>query len=124
MYDHTMAHDYILVVDDDDAIRDSVVEALEDAAYPVKAAHDGREALSILRRGEGRPCLVLLDLMMPVMDGWTFAREYAQDPTLANVPLCVVTAVGASGPIPADAVAVVRKPFKLKDLLEVVQQHC
>jgi len=124
MCDHTMSHDYILVVDDDDAIRDSVVEALEDAAYPVKAAHDGREALSILRQSEDRPCLVLLDLMMPVMDGWAFAREQAQDPRLANVPICVVTAVGTSRPIPADAVAVVRKPFKLKDLLEVVQQHC
>jgi CheY-like chemotaxis protein len=118
-----MAHDYILVVDDDDAIRESVVEALEDASYPVKAAHDGREALNILRRGEGRPCLVLLDLMMPVMDGWAFAQEQAQDPALAGVPVCVITAVGAGRPIP-DAVAVVRKPFRLKDLLDVVQQHC
>ena len=119
-----MNHDYILVVDDDDAIRDSVVEALEDAAFPVRAAHNGREALNILRQGDGRPCLVLLDLMMPVMDGWDFASEQAQDPTLANVPFCVITAVGSSRPIPSDAVAVVRKPFKLKDLLDVVQQHC
>jgi len=119
-----MPHDYILVVDDDDAIRDSVVEALEDASYPVKSAHDGREALSILRQGDGLPCLVLLDLMMPVMDGWAFAREQSQDPALADLPICVITAVGTSRPIPSDAVAVVRKPFKLKDLLDVVQQHC
>jgi len=119
-----MVHDYILVVDDDDAIRDSVVEALEDASYPVKAAHDGREALDILRAGNGRPCLVLLDLMMPVMDGWAFAREQSLDPALAHLPVCVITAVGTSAPIPSDAVAVVRKPFKLKELLDVVQQHC
>jgi CheY-like chemotaxis protein len=119
-----MVHDYILVVDDDDAIRESVVEALEDASYPVKAAHHGREALDILRAGDGRPCLVLLDLMMPVMDGWAFAREQSLDPALAGLPVCVITAVGTSHPIPSDAVAVVRKPFKLKELLDVVQQHC
>jgi CheY-like chemotaxis protein len=119
-----VAHDYILVVDDDDAIRESVVEALEDASYPVKAAHDGREALSILRQGEGRPCLVLLDLMMPGMDGWEFAREQSQDPALAGVPVCVITAVGTGRALPSDAVAVVRKPFKLKELLDVVHQYC
>jgi len=62
--------------------------------------------------------------MMPVMDGWAFAREQAQDPDLAKLPICVITAVGTGQPIPSEAVAVVRKPFRLKDLLEVVQQHC
>lgn len=58
-----MPHDFILVVEDDPSIRESVVEYLEDAAYPVRAVTNGREALDVLRTG-GRPCLVLLDLMI------------------------------------------------------------
>jgi CheY-like chemotaxis protein len=56
-----MVHDFILVVDDDQAIRDTIVDVLEDAAYQVRVAKDGQEAL------DPRPCLVLLDLMMPGM---------------------------------------------------------
>ncbi len=119
-----MKHDYILVVEDDDAVRDTVVDVLQDAEYSVRVARDGQEALDILRRGSGRPCLVLLDLMMPGMNGWDFAREQAGDPTLADIPICVVTAVGRSQQIPQKAVAVVRKPVQLKRLLEVVRQHC
>ncbi|HVV53051.1 MAG TPA: response regulator, partial [Polyangia bacterium] len=101
-----MKHDYILVVDDDDAVRDTVVDVLQDAEYPVRVARDGQEALDILRRGTGRPCLVLLDLMMPGMNGWDFAREQAGDPALANIPICLVTAVGRAQQIPQKVVAV------------------
>lgn len=121
---YKMNHDYILVVDDDAAVRDTVVDVLQDAHYAVRVARDGQEALDILRRENGRPCLVLLDLMMPGMNGWDFAREHAADPTLSDIPICVVTAVGRAQAIPARAVAVVRKPFQLKHLLEVVRQHC
>jgi CheY-like chemotaxis protein len=117
-------HDYILVVDDDAAVRDTIVDVLEDAHYPVRVAGDGQEALNILRREDGRPCLVLLDLMMPGMNGWDFAREHSADPALADIPICVVSAVGPTQPIPETAVAVVRKPLHLKQLLEVVRQHC
>jgi CheY-like chemotaxis protein len=58
------------------------------------------------------------------MNGWDFAREHSADPALCDIPICVVTAVGRAQPIPATAVAVVRKPLQLKQLLEVVRQHC
>jgi CheY-like chemotaxis protein len=115
--------DYILVVDDDDAVREAVVETLEDESYSVRVARNGREALNLLQGGL-RPCLVLLDLMMPVMNGWEFAREFGQDPGLAEIPICVITAAGPNMPIPPEAIDVVRKPLELDKLLEVVQRHC
>lgn len=115
--------EHILVVEDDKDLRDTLCQALELEGYTAVAAENGQVALRHLAAGS-RPCLILLDLMMPVMDGWAFAREQSQDPALADLPICVITAVGTSRPIPSDAVAVVRKPFKLKDLLDVVQQHC
>ena len=119
-----MDHKYILVVDDDDAVRQTVVDVLEDAQFAVRVAHDGQEALDILRQAQDRPCLVLLDLMMPRMNGWDFARAHSHDPALADIPICVVTAAGSAQPIPANAVAVVRKPVQLEQLLDVVRQHC
>ena len=118
-----MGEHHILVVDDDDAVRDTVVDVLEDADYTVRVAHDGREALHLLRTGE-RPCLVLLDLMMPNMNGWDFALESARDPALSGIPICVITAAGSSRPFPGQAVAVLKKPIDLRQLLEVVGQHC
>lgn len=118
-----MPHGFILVVDDDDAVRETIVEVLEDARYDVRAARNGREAIDILR-SNSRPCLILLDLMMPVMNGWEFVRETAQDPALSDLPICLVTAVAATQQLPDGPVAVVRKPLELTDLLNVVQQHC
>jgi CheY-like chemotaxis protein len=118
-----MAHDFILVVDDDQAIRDTIVDVLEDAAYLVRVAKDGQEALDLLRKGP-RPCLALLDLMMPGMNGWDFALEHARDPHLARIPFCVITAAGPGQPVPTGAVAVVRKPLQLKRLLDVVAEYC
>lgn len=118
-----MAHDFILVVEDDPAMRDTIVDVLEDANYPVRVAKDGREALDLLRKGE-RPCLVLLDLMMPVMSGWDFAEEHARDPALAKIPYCVITAAGPGQATPDGAAAVMRKPLQLNKLLQVVAEHC
>src|SRR5579862_4602951 len=64
----------ILIVDDDPDIRDSLKEVLEDEGYEVNGVANGREALDYLRKSP-RPCVILLDLMMPVMDGWQFRRE-------------------------------------------------
>jgi CheY-like chemotaxis protein len=118
-----MSHGFILVVDDDDAVRETMVEVLEDARYEVRAARNGREALDILRNSR-LPCLILLDLMMPVMNGWDFVRETAQDPALSGLRICLVTAVAATHPLPEGPVAIVRKPLQLSALLNVVQQHC
>jgi two-component system chemotaxis response regulator CheY len=113
----------ILVVDDDDAIRETIAEVLELENFVVKVARNGREGLTLIRGGL-RPCLILLDLMMPVMNGWDFARELAGDPALADIPICVLTATGPTEPAPSDVVATIRKPVRLDRLLEVVRQHC
>lgn len=75
----------VLVVEDDDDVRDMMVELLEAGGYTALIARHGEEALAQLRAGQ-RPCIILLDLMMPVMDGWTFCDEVQKDPALAGIP--------------------------------------
>ena len=77
----------ILVVDDDPDIRDSLREVLEDEGYDVSCVGNGREALDHLKAASPRPCVILLDLMMPVMDGWQFRKEQKQlEPEIAEHP--------------------------------------
>ena len=83
---------HILVVDDDPAIRDVVSDILEMSDYCVKTACNGAEALDRIR--VDRPAAVLLDLMMPVMDGRTFLLKRAADPALATIPVLIFTAGG------------------------------
>ena len=76
------------IVDDDHGIRETLSEILTDEGYEVLAAPDGREALQQLRReGTPRPCLILLDLMMPVMNGAQFYREKQADSALSSIPV-------------------------------------
>jgi CheY-like chemotaxis protein len=89
------ACDTILIVDDDSDIRKSLSDFLEDEGYKVTAAANGRSALDLLRAGI-RPAVILLDLMMPGMDGWDFRQAQLQDPAIASVPVVVVTASGFS----------------------------
>jgi CheY-like chemotaxis protein len=112
----------ILVVDDDPDIRDSLKEVLEDEGYTVNSVANGREALEYLRGGQ-RPCVILLDLMMPVMDGWQFRREQKQDPTIAGIPLIVITATGKR-PVLIDADELVMKPLDLGRLFEAIERYC
>ena len=90
-----MGNHTILVVDDDADIRDSVAEVLEDAGYRVQQAANGREALDYLQ-ASAYPCIILLDLMMPVMDGPQFRAAQQSKPTLAGIPVVVISA-GARG---------------------------
>jgi CheY-like chemotaxis protein len=111
----------VLVVDDDGDVRDVLREVLEENGYLVRTAGDGREALAVLRR-EPRTSLILLDVMMPVMDGWEFRAEQVQDAAIADIPVVVITAVGdADEKAKAMAAAgALRKPVRLKDLLAAV----
>ena len=84
----------ILVIEDDAATRAAVSLALEDEGYSVTAVPNGQEALHHLRR-TAPPDLILLDLMMPVMNGWEFRRQQAQDPALQWIPVVVVSADAA-----------------------------
>src|ERR1700687_4180315 len=80
----------ILVVEDDDAIRGLVSEVLRDDGYDVREATNGVEALDRLR--DARPDLIVLDLMMPVMDGWAFVEELRRKPGCGAVPIVVTSA--------------------------------
>src|SRR4051794_23983356 len=80
----------VLVVDDDVSIRGFLAEALRDEGYEVQTAGNGHDALALLR--EWRPDLILLDLMMPVMDGWAFRTEQRLIPNMADVPVIVLSA--------------------------------
>ncbi|HET6150436.1 MAG TPA: response regulator [Polyangia bacterium] len=125
--DQEMANDNepctgILVVDDDPDIRDSLREVLEDEGYTVNTVGNGREALDYLHRSP-RPCVILLDLMMPVMDGWQFRREQKQDPAIATIPLVVITATGKR-PVLIDADELVMKPLDLGRLFEAIEKYC
>ena len=83
----------ILVVEDDEVIRESMREVFELEGFDVVTACNGREALEVVRSGE-RPCAVVLDLFMPVMDGWQFLAEIDRDRELADLPVTVVSAAG------------------------------
>src|SRR5206468_8081081 len=82
----------ILVVDDDADIRDSLADILSDAGYEVRCFANGAEALDHLRR-EGAAALIILDLMMPGMNGWTFCEEQHRDERLAAIPVIAMSAV-------------------------------
>jgi CheY-like chemotaxis protein len=114
---------HILVVDDDRSLREALCDGLALEGYQVVCLGDGRAALDHLNRGE-RPCLILLDLMMPVMDGRTFRQAMLKDPALLDIPVVVITAGGAQIAAGVPAEAVLHKPLTIDDVVEVVQDHC
>lgn len=108
----------VLVVDDDDAIRETLEAALQLGHHSAALAGNGQEALEWLRQHR-RPNLILLDLMMPVMDGWQLLEHLRQDEQLSQVPVVVITAFGRDLGS-ASGLPVLRKPIELNDLLDVV----
>ena len=116
-------NEFILVVDDDAEIRESLSDLLSDEGHLVRAAANGKEALELLRQTPA-PCMILLDLMMPVMNGWQFVTEAAGDPALATIPVWIITAAGDAQPPPPGVSGILRKPFRLRELLDVVDRHC
>jgi CheY-like chemotaxis protein len=112
----------VLVVDDDPDIRESLREVLEDEGYSVTCVGNGRDALEHLRTA-ARPCVILLDLMMPVMDGWQFRKEQKKIPEIADIPLIVITATGKR-PVLVDAEELVMKPLDLNRLFEAIDRYC
>jgi len=116
---------HLLVVEDDRDIRESVIEVLEDEGYVVSSASDGQQALALLRGGATRPHLILLDLMMPVMNGFQFREEQRRDAALADIPVVVITAdVNARAKAESlGAAGFIQKPVKIQPLLDVIEQH-
>ena len=111
----------VLIVDDDDAIREVLRQLLSDEGYETVTASDGAAALQALRRA-ARPDLVLLDLMMPGITGWSVARSMAADPTLRDIPVIIISAMRPPPPYPATAARVLTKPIDLDTLLETVRE--
>jgi CheY-like chemotaxis protein len=112
----------ILVVDDDVHIREFVCEALDFEGYEARSAGDGCAALDVL--AGWRPDLILLDLNMPRMDGWTFCARQQETPEIANIPIALMSAAHnlRSRALPCTPVAILEKPFELDDLLQHVAQ--
>jgi CheY-like chemotaxis protein len=115
----------VLLVEDDLDLRETTALLLEDEGYQVCAVQNGREALNQLLDGP-LPGVILLDMLMPVMNGWEFRAQQQRDPRLAAIPVVVVTASRDHLPssLFPDGSAVLRKPFDLDDLLANVQRYC
>jgi CheY-like chemotaxis protein len=116
----------VLVVEDDADARDLIASILEDAGYDVLSAANGREALSRLHDCEGRCDLILLDLLMPVMNGWDFRRRQRETPAFAGIPVFLMSA-GAHLAVVRDelqATGYVPKPIDAAEILDVVERHC
>lgn len=117
----------ILVVEDDPDLREAMKMLLEDHDFLVECAANGKEGFEILRAATELPNLILLDLMMPVMNGWQFIEEVKRDPrdARANVPIVVTTAAyDISDPTLRKVQAVLRKPVDLNRLLGCIEVHC
>jgi CheY-like chemotaxis protein len=110
----------VLIVDDDPDLLDVTSFVLEGEGFPVETARDGAEALERLRAGR-LPAVVLLDLMMPVMNGYQFLEEVAKDPSLKEIPVVVLTAASLME-VPR-ALKVMHKPIDLGLLVKVVERY-
>jgi len=111
----------VLVVEDEDELREMVREALELSGYNVVTATDGQDALAKLA-GIDHLCLVLLDLLMPTMNGWEFVEKMHLRPELLSVPIVVQSSAPARAP--ACVTRVLQKPVMFEQLLAVVQEYC
>jgi CheY-like chemotaxis protein len=114
----------ILIVDDDSDVRRALTELLEDEGYAVAGAANGTAALELLRGGV-RPSIILLDLMMPGMNGWDFRSAQLRDPELSSVPVVVVTASGFNQEAirtELGSIELVPKPIQPTKLLDVIER--
>ena len=115
----------ILIIEDCDEIRIDLAELLSDEGYEVVTARHGAEAFRLLEDGL-QPSLILLDLMMPVMDGWQFRKAQLANPSLASIPVVLLTGANNAQQYARDLAAVgcVQKPFDLDHLLGTVSANC
>jgi CheY-like chemotaxis protein len=111
----------VLVVEDDEDIRDAIGDILQEQGYDVALAENGEHALQVL--GElARPCLLLVDLVMPKMDGWALMKALSKNDRLATIPVVVMSAMPKAQKL--DGQRVVKKPIDLDMMLEIVREHC
>jgi CheY-like chemotaxis protein len=114
----------VLIVEDDDFARRTLSIILEAEGHATAAVANGREALAYLQRLP-LPGLIVLDLMMPVMDGWEFCRRRARDAQLAAIPVVVISGTNPAPPgwgPPVGVVGYLSKPFLIEDLLRMIER--
>jgi CheY-like chemotaxis protein len=123
MASQSLAHCPVLIVEDDADLREMMAQLLSLEGFHTAAVANGREALEYLEKSES-PEVILLDLMMPVMDGWEFRRHQQADPVLSRVPVIVLSALDQSRTASVDAAAFLKKPLDFDRLLELVRSYC
>ena len=123
MRDPTVDCKSILVVEDEESIRETIRDVLELKGFKVFSATNGEEGITELRRMTEKPCVVLLDLMMPVKNGWQFLDVQRNDPKLSHIPVIICSAYeeSAKSVHPDDYVS---KPVQLKKLLLAIDKFC
>jgi two-component system, chemotaxis family, chemotaxis protein CheY len=116
----------VLVIDDDEDIRSTISDALQEEGYVVGVAANGADGLALLRDGF-RPCVILLDLAMRVMDGWDFRAAQLLEPAFSSIPVVVTSAAGFSVSTMRTQfgdVEVLPKPVAVEDLLAAIGRAC
>jgi CheY-like chemotaxis protein len=116
----------VLVVDDDRTVCDLIRNILESRGYATALACNGKEALAYLKKSPRAPRLILLDLMMPEMNGWEFQRAQQQDPAICGIPVAIITGLPELDGKARDmgAVDVLCKPSKVEPLVALVSRFC
>lgn len=121
-----MSHKSILIIDDDSEIRSSLADILEDEGFNILQAGNGLEGMQVLESLSDLPCMILLDLMMPVMDGQAFRGEQLRNPKLAAIPTILFSADGQLNK-KAENIGIeeyVKKPIDLTVLLNLTDKYC
>ena len=115
---------YILLVEDDLDISEAIQSILEEEKYNVKCTFNGKEALDFLATAKNTPCLILLDIMMPQMNGYEFREAQLQDPLIANIPTIILSAAGKYENIEKlNFKECLKKPLDLETLIDVVKRN-
>jgi CheY-like chemotaxis protein len=114
----------VLVVEDDRDLREMMLQLLAAEGFEPIPARDGIEALECLRSSREAPHVILLDMMMPRMDGWTFRAVQERDPHLAPIPVVVLSAAPRDQLASVHAAAILQKPLDYEQLIEAVSANC
>ena len=123
--DDAGARGWLLVVEDEPDALGAIVELLEAEGFPAIGARNGEEALALIRGG-WMPALVLVDLKMPVLDGWGFCEQLEADPDFRDTPVAIFTASASIGALPHRRVdaGFFQKPLDFSRLIKVASRYC
>ncbi len=113
-----LAGQSVLIVEDDDGIRECLTDVLEDEGFETLTARNGQEALDLLRKLGTNPAVILLDLMMPVMNGWEFRQHFDGDASIVHAPVIVMSALAPDAGLPS--AAWLQKPLAVERLLSTI----